>query len=436
MCYKSAAYPLPKPMKRRYQALKGTKDILPAEARTWSRLEQTVRDVFSRYGFGEIRTPIIESSELFARSVGASSDIVRKEMYTFPMGEQSISLRPENTASVVRAFVEHSLHRQVATGFPERYFYMGPMFRHERPQRGRQRQFHQIGAEVLGAAEPLADAETIQMVELLLQELGIKDRELTINSVGDPACRPAHREALKAWLAGNLERLCEDCRRRYDDNPMRVFDCKVEADRELLTEAPTMLERLCEPCRTHFDEVRRDLDSFEIPYTVDPRIVRGLDYYQRTVFEFLSSGLGSQNAILGGGRYDGLVEELGGPAIPGFGFAVGMERLILLMESPQGKLSDVDLALISLGSDAMDAAVEMASRFRRVGIRCVMPLVDRPMGAQLRRANKSGARYALFIGGDELARKHFGLKDLQTGTQETVDESSVIERFRTEGIIG
>ena len=245
-------------MRRHFKALRGTRDILPGEAVRWQRLESTVRRVLGRYGFGEIRTPIIESTELFARSVGAASDIVRKEMYTLSAGDESISLRPECTASVVRAFVEHSLHRNVATGYPERYYYMGPMFRYERPQKGRQRQFHQIGVEVLGASEPLADAETIQAADALLEELKVGEREIVLNSVGDDACRPAYRERLVSWLEPRLERLCGDCNRRARENPLRVFDCKVEADIALLNQAPTISDLLCDPCRGHFGDVRNE----------------------------------------------------------------------------------------------------------------------------------------------------------------------------------
>jgi histidyl-tRNA synthetase len=410
---------------RKYKALRGTKDILPTEAADWQRLEQVTRDLFGRYGFREIRTPVLESTELFTRSVGVASDIVRKEMYTLGRDEGSLSLRPENTASVVRAFVEHALHRNVATGYPERYFYMGPMFRHERPQKGRQRQFHQIGVEVLGAAEALADAETIQMADAFVEELAVAEREIVLNSVGDNVCRPAYRAGLLAWLEPRLDQLCSDCKRRYRENPLRVFDCKVEEDRRILDGAPTMAEALCGPCREHFDEVRRLLDEMGVTYRIEPRIVRGLDYYVRTVFEIISSELGAQDAIMGGGRYDGLVEELGGPPLPGFGFAIGMERLLSLMpESVQG-YPVIDVAVVSLGAAGWQASVGLVQRLRHRGVGCILPLVERPMGAQLRRADKAGARFALFVGQDELARGRFGLKNLATGEQLEVAEGDV-----------
>ncbi len=413
----------------RFHTIRGTRDILPDEVGRWQFVERVTRDVFERYGFQEMRTPVLESTELFARSVGESTDIVRKEMYSFLAGEERVTLRPEATAPVVRAFVENAMHRTVAAGFPERFYYIGPMFRYERPQKGRQRQFHQIGAEVLGAAEPLADAETIEMLWTFLDALGIGDRELTINSVGDDECRPAFRKALLEWLEPRKAKLCEDCRRRAEENPLRVFDCKVEEDRRLLEDAPTVLDHLCVGCAEHFDGVKTVLDGYRIPYRVDRRIVRGLDYYQRTVFEVLSSGLGSQNAILGGGRYDGLVEEMGGPAVPGFGFAIGMERLILLVPPDRGVAPGADVLLVCLGGEAWRAAIGMARRLRAAGVRVAMPLAERPMGAQLKRAERVRARYALFVGEGELAAGRYGLKNLSSGEQVTVDEPGLLARL-------
>ncbi len=415
-------------MTHEIRALRGTRDILPEEVAKWRFVEGTAREVFERYGFREIRTPILEATELFSRSVGETTDIVRKEMYSFAAGDESVTLRPESTAPVVRAFVEHALHRTISTGFPERYYYMGPMFRHERPQKGRQRQFHQIGAEVLGAPEPLADAETIDMVWSFLDAIGVTDRELIINSVGDPRCRPGFREALVRWLSPRVGSLCEDCRKRFEENPLRVFDCKVEEDQEILSEAPTILEHLCDACRDHLDAVRSALDDYGLPYRLDPRIVRGLDYYQRTVFEVTSKGLGSQNAILGGGRYDGLVEELGGPAVPGFGFAVGIERLILLLPPERGRDRGADLLLVGLGPNGWRSCVRLARRFRAAGLRVVMSLRERPMGAQLKRAERLRARFALFVGEAEIESGRFGLKDLASGEQVTADEREVVAR--------
>jgi len=417
-------------MTQNYRALRGTHDLLPDEIGGWLFLEKTAREIFSRYGFREIRTPILESTSLFTRSVGASSDIVRKEMYTFASGDDSVTLRPENTASVVRAFIQHSLHRNCASGYPERYFYIGPMFRRERPQKGRQRQFHQIGVELLGAEEPLADSETLAMVDQFLTALGVDDRQLVISSVGDDACRPQFREALKRWLEPRLEQLCEDCNRRYEENPLRVFDCKVEQDRTLLEQAPKMLDLLCAPCAEHLSAVRAGLDAAGVNYVLDDRMVRGLDYYRRTVFEVTSKRLGAQDALLGGGRYDGLVRELGGADLPGFGFAMGMERTISLIDPERGSQPRFDVAVIGLGAAGFAGAQPLTARLRAAGLRVLSPLVERPMGAQLKRANRAGARYALFVGQDEMAAGRYGLKNLATGEQNDVVDTEIEQQVR------
>jgi histidyl-tRNA synthetase len=413
-------------MKQRYKALRGMRDILPGEVASWQFLEARAREVFERYGFKELRTPLLEATELFARSVGPSSDIVRKEMYSLERGGESFSLRPEGTASIVRAFLQHSLQRTVATGYPERYYYIGPMFRYERPQKGRQRQFHQIGVEVLGSPEPLADAETLEMVMRFLDELGIADGELLLGSVGDEACRPAYREALRSWLEPRLDRLCEDCNRRFSENPLRVFDCKVDADRELLAGAPSVLERLCPACSDHFEEVRRALDDYGVSYRLEGNLVRGLDYYRRTVFEVISPRLGAQDAILGGGRYDGLVEELGGPAMPAFGFAMGMERACMLIPAARIPQPVVDVALVALGPEGLRAGRGLAARLRRAGVATAMPVCERPLGAQIKRADKMQARFVVFVGGDELERGLYGLKEMTSGEQVTVDEQGIL----------
>ncbi len=416
-------------MKPRYAALRGMRDILPDEMPRWRFVERTARETFARYGFREIRTPILEATGLFARSVGESTDIVNKEMYTFERGDESVCLRPENTASVVRAFVEHSLHRGIAAGFPERYFYLGPMFRYERPQKGRQRQFHQIGVEVLGASEPLVDAETIEMLWTFFGVLGISDCELVLNSLGGAETRAAFRRALTSWLAPNLDRMCEDCRRRARENPLRVFDCKVEADRERLAAAPSVLDHLDPDSARHFDAVRELLDRFGIPFRIDARLVRGLDYYERTVFEVVSSGLGAQNAVLGGGRYDGLVADLGGPAVPGFGFAAGIERLIALVPAHRAPDDRVDVVLVTLGEDGWRAAVPLAKRLRAAGVRVLMPTLERTLGAQMKRAGRLGARAAVFVGREEVAAGRFGVKDLASGEQVELDEDGLLGRF-------
>ncbi|MEE8411306.1 MAG: histidine--tRNA ligase [Acidobacteriota bacterium] len=418
-------------MSRQYRVLRGMHDILPEEVGRWQFLEATTRERFARYGFREIRTPLLETTDLFAHSVGASSDIVRKEMYTITRGDASISLRPENTAPVVRAFVEHSRHRGIAAGYPERLFYIGPMFRYERPQKGRQRQFHQIGVEILGGEESLIEAETIEMVWGLLKRLRIESIELQLGTVGDVTCRPKYREALREWLLSRVADMCEDCRRRADENPLRVFDCKVETDRQMLTDAPTMGDFLCAPCGAHFSSVKRHLDTLGVPYVEDARLVRGLDYYRRTVFEITAAGLGAQNAILGGGRYDGLVRELGGHDVPGFGFAMGMERTVMLIPDEILPASTIDVSLIALGTEGHRAAIGLAQRLRGQGVSVQIPMSDRPMGAQLKRADRAGARFALFVGQDELKSGHYGLKDLRSGKQEQLDEAGLVARLRT-----
>jgi len=405
-------------------------DILPEDVGRWQFLEATTREWFARYGFGEIRTPVLEATDLFTRSVGASSDIVRKEMYTITRGAESVSLRPENTAPVVRSFVEHSRHRGVAAGYPERLFYIGPMFRYERPQKGRQRQFHQIGVEVLGGEEALIEAETIEMIWGLLHRLGIRTIELQLATVGDAECRPKYREALRQWLAPRAERMCEDCRRRAEENPLRVFDCKVEADQKLLADAPAMEASLCAACAGHIGEVKRLLGEFDVPYVENPRLVRGLDYYRRTVFEITASGLGAQNAILGGGRYDGLVGELGGPDLPGFGFAMGMERAAMLIPDATLPPKSIDVSLVALGADGHRAAIGLARRLRAEGFSIQMATQDRPMGAQVKRAARAGARFALFVGEGELASGRFGLKDLASGEQVDIDEAGLVSRIK------
>jgi len=407
-------------------------DILPEDVGRWQFLEDTTRATFARYGFREIRTPVLEATDLFTRSVGASSDIVRKEMYTITRGDQSISLRPENTAPVVRAFVEHSRHRGIAAGYPERLFYIGPMFRYERPQKGRQRQFHQIGVEVLGGEEALIEAETIEMVWGLLKRVGIESIELQLGSVGDAICRPKYREALRSWLRPRVAGMCEDCRRRAEENPLRVFDCKVEADLRVLADAPTMETSLCGPCAAHLSSVKQHLDTLGVPYVENERLVRGLDYYRRTVFEITSEGLGAQNAILGGGRYDGLVQELGGQDLPGFGFAMGMERAAMLIPDKRLPATSTDVSLVALGAAGHEAAVGLAQRLRAHGVAVQMSTVERPMGAQLKRADRAAARFALFVGKDELKSGRFGLKDLRTGKQEEIDEAGLVARLKME----
>jgi len=401
----------------RYQSLRGTRDILPGEVEAWQRVERAAREVATLYGFREIRTPILEATDLFVRSVGASTDIVRKEMFTFQQSDDSMTLRPEGTAPTVRAFVQAGLER---TPGSDRLFYIGPMFRYERPQKGRQRQFHQLGVEVLGSDDPLVDAETIEMLLAYLERLGVTGTRLLINSVGDAECRPLYRELLSIFLEPRLERLCEDCRRRSSENPMRVLDCKNESCRVALEGAPTILDSLCAGCREHFASVRAALDAYGIPHAVDPRLVRGLDYYVRTAFELVSDGLGAQNSLMGGGRYDGLVRELGGRDIPGFGWALGLERLILLLPDGPAAGPRLDVLVAPLHAGARIPAALAARALRRGGAKALLEGGERGLTAHLRRADRLGAAHVLILGEEETSSGLYTLRDMRSGEQRKV----------------
>jgi histidyl-tRNA synthetase len=398
------------------QAIKGTRDILPPEAERWQFAESAARRVFRRYGFREIRTPIFESTELFSRGIGESTDIVSKEMYTFKdRGERSLTLRPENTAPVVRAAIEHGLFQRPDC---ERLYYVGPMFRYERPQKGRMRQFHQIGVEAFGSAEPALDAEIIQMSAAFLEEMEIRDIDLAVNSVGCENCRPAYRERLRQFLAPRFEELCVDCRRRYHENPLRILDCKAGC-RRLLEGSPTLLESLDPPCREHFDSVRRYLDLLEVPHRVEPHLVRGLDYYVRTTFEVLGASLGAQNALLGGGRYDDLVHDLGGPSVPAIGFASGLERLVLSLPAATAEGEErPDFFVAVHGAAALAPALQLARDLRRRGAWVEMdPHPTRSLKAQTRRADQLHSRHILFLGDEEVRKGILTVKSMEGGTQ-------------------
>jgi histidyl-tRNA synthetase len=401
------------------QAVKGTRDILPDEAGRWQHVEATARSVFRRYGFREIRTPVFESTELFARSIGEATDIVTKEMYTMTdRAGRSLTLRPENTAPVVRAAIEHHLFQRVDA---DRLYYIGPMFRYERPQKGRMRQFSQIGVEAFGNDTPALDAEVIEMSMVFLGELGIRDTALKVNSVGCEKCRPVYRERLREALADKVDQLCEDCQRRYRENPLRILDCKL-GDRRFLEGAPTLLDTLDEECREHFRQVRRCLELLEVPHRVDPLLVRGLDYYMRTTFEVDGASLGAQNALLGGGRYDGLVKELGGPDVPGFGFASGLDRLVLsLPEESSAEPQGPSLFVAAIGSAAWERALLLVRDLRRRRLWVEWePDPRKTLKAQSRRADRLGARRLLFLGDEELGRGVWTLKDMRQGTQREI----------------
>jgi histidyl-tRNA synthetase len=393
-------------------AVKGFRDVLPHESRLWRQLEATAAEVFARHDFHPVVLPVVERAELFARSIGEGTDVVDKEMYTFEDRDGTmLTLRPEATASTVRAYLDSGLgaQRQAA-----RFWYGGPMFRRERPQKGRYRQFHQLGVEAFGQAEPLVDAEILVMVMGLLARLGLRDVRLDLGSLGDGVCRPGYRDRLAAFARSRLERLCGDCHRRLEHNPLRVLDCKVPACREALREAPMMLDHLCTPCQEHFDTVRRLLDGEGVGYTLAPRLVRGLDYYNRTAFEIAAAGLGAQDAVGGGGRYDGLVAALGGPDVPAFGFAIGLERLALAA-APAADEAVPALAILPLVTEAAAPALAVATRLRAGGLAVVLEPPGRSLKALLRNANRRQARAALLLGGDELAAGRGTVRDLVRG---------------------
>jgi histidyl-tRNA synthetase len=425
--------------KRQFQAIKGVRDILPPESALWNRVEQTAREVFGTFDFAEIRLPIFEQTELFARSVGQETDIVSKEMYSFQdRDESSISLRPEATASVVRAYIEHGM--QTLPGNVKLY-YMGPMFRRERPQKGRYRQFYQIGAEVLGSSDaPGIDAEVIEMLLAFFERLKLKGAILNINSIGDKNCRPAYVEKLRAELQVVREKLGADSQRRIETNPLRVLDSKLEHEQAIIEKLPRIAEHLCAECRTHYDEVKRQLALRGITYQEDWRLVRGLDYYMRTTFEITAPGLGSQNAVCGGGRYDGLVELLGGPATTkGIGFAIGTDRLVLsLQESGAGEVAGgparsaggLDVYLAWFGAAAQAAAVGLARRLRDAGFVVELPAVEMKFGKSLGLADRLKARHAVILGEDELAAGVVAVKRLADGTQQKLTEPDLFSYLR------
>jgi histidyl-tRNA synthetase len=398
------------------KAVKGTRDLLPPSTEVWNRVESIAREVFRAYNYHEIRTPILEETQLFARGVGAETDIVTKEMYTFTdRDETSLTLRPENTASVIRAFIEHRLDQRPGV---QKLYYMGPMFRRERPQKGRYRQFFQIGAEAIGSESPLVDAEVIEMVVEILTRTGLSGFKLLVNSVGDHNCRPQYVEALRENLRDKAASLCGDCQRRAETNPLRVLDCKVEADQPIIDALPSILDYLCEPCRTHFDAVRRYLTDRGIEYEVRPRMVRGLDYYMRTTFEVVHGSLGAQNSVLGGGRYDGLAESLGSKVhSPGIGFSIGEDRLVMSVEGEQ-QATPLDLFVAPLGEAAVRAATLVARDLRRAGHS--VELVEAKLKRAMEIANKLGARFVLIIGDTEIAAGRYALKNMSTGEQQSV----------------
>jgi histidyl-tRNA synthetase len=397
--------------------IKGFNDILPGDVAVWQRLEATARRVFTSYGFSEIRIPILEKTELFCRSIGDATDIVEKEMYSFvDKGENRVTMRPEGTASVMRAFIEHKLYAQDGVS---KLYYLGPMFRYERPQKGRYRQFHQIGAEVVGVHDPLVDAQLLVMLCHLFAEFGLTEPRLEINSLGCPACRPAYREALCAFLVERTAALCADCQRRIATNPLRALDCKVIGCQEATVGAPSMLDNLCDGCADHFSLTRQYLDGAGTSYRINPRMVRGLDYYTRTTFELVTGLLGSQSAVAAGGRYDGLVADLGGPALPGIGFALGVERVALLVGNEEAPVGPT-LFICALGDAARQRSFPLMSALQRHGVSVEMDYEGKSLKSQMRRADKLNALHVLIVGDSEMTTGMAQLKNMRAGTQREV----------------
>lgn len=406
-------------------AIKGFADLFPPESDAFTYMEAVARDVFSRYGFTELRTPLLERTELFCRGIGTETDVVQKEMYTFPDRKgRSLTLRPEATAGVIRAYIESGKTQEAVS----RLFTIGPMFRYERPQKGRMRQFHQINCECLGPSEPYADAELVIMVMRFLEALGIDKLTLQLNSLGCPSCRPAYRETLRQWLSTLDESaLCEDCRRRMTTNPLRVLDCKVPSCKEHTEQAPKILDHNCPDCAAHFEVVRRLLDAEKLDYILNHRLVRGLDYYTRTTFEVVSDAIGAQGTVAGGGRYDGLVSQLGGSDVPGLGFACGMERLAMLL--PSAEAARPDFAVVVLSDTARDTAFALTQTLRDAGFRGDMGFAARSIKSAMRQAGKSRVRFCLLLGENELADNTVVVKDMDSGEQVSVPTAEVVTRL-------
>lgn len=412
------------------KGVKGAPDILPEDSGKWQALEGVARDVLERYGYQEVRTPVFERTELFVRGIGEGTDIVEKEMYTFEdRGGESLTLRPEATASIIRAYLEHHLARR---GGLVKVYLIGPMFRHERPQSGRFRQFHQINVEAVGSPGPAVDAEVVALLHHLLDAWGLRGIQLHLNSIGDPNCRPAYRQAFVTYAKARRGSLCPDCHVRLEKNPLRILDCKLPTCQQVARGAPTISAYLCGPCCEHFAAVRGLLDGLKIEHAVNERLVRGLDYYTRTTFEFLNPGLGAQNAVAGGGRYDGLVEELGGPPTPAIGFAIGEERILASLAAQPGPPESptyTGVYVATAGSEAFPTALDLVQTLRRRGLRAAVDLEGRSLKAQMRQANKDQYRYAVILGSDELARGEATLKDMLSGEQHAVPLGEVPDRL-------
>ena len=415
------------------KAPKGTKDILPTDVHKWHFVEDAFKDVCIKYGYKEVRTPVFEHTELFARGVGDTTDIVEKQMYTFnDLGQRSITLKPEGTSGVCRAFLEHKLFANVQ---PTKFYYNIPCFRYEKPQSGRLREFHQLGIEVFGSYDMLSDAEVIALAEDFLKGLGIKSLELRINSIGCPTCRAAYREVLQNYFKPHLEELCETCKGRFDRNPMRIIDCKNESCKEIAQNAPLMLDHLCDECKNDFEELKNNLDIMGVLYTVDPTIVRGLDYYTKTAFEFVSGELGAQSTVCGGGRYNNLIEQLGGDSVPGVGFAMGFERLLLTLEAENVEIedtekSDVLVAMLDKSNACRNYGLTLAKKLRSEGIKVQIDLLARNFKGQFKFADRIGAKYVIVIGEDEIKTDTLTLKNMANSQQISVKACDIIKELK------
>lgn len=414
-------------------APRGTKDILPDTVGEWTYVEQKIRELCDRYGYQEIRTPMFEHTELFHRGIGEGTDVVDKEMYTFTdRGQRSITLRPENTASAVRAYLQNKLYGENSL---TKLFYIGSMFRYDRPQAGRMREFHQFGIEALGEENPAVDAEVIMLAMDFLTSLGLKDLKLSLNSVGCPKCRPIYRKVLQDYFRDKLDTLCDDCKDRFERSPLRILDCKTDADKPFMPAAPKITDCLCDECKDHFYKVQEYLTQAGVEFELDPRLVRGLDYYTKTAFEIKYAPLGAQSAIAGGGRYDGLIEEIGGKPTPAVGFASGLERVLLALEKQEllpEMTKTADAFVVALGKSASGPAFKLLTKLRQAGLKANMDYAGRSMKAQMKQANKAKARFALIIGEDEVKESCVMLKDMEKSEQQKVSFDTIIEKLCAE----
>lgn len=408
--------------------IKGFKDILPEETPLWQWIEKSARDVFKAFGYKEIRTPLLEWTELFSRGIGQETDIVSKEMYTLADSKgRNQTLRPEATASVVRAYIQHRLYQ---TNPVQKLFSIGPMFRHERPQKGRFRQFHQINAEIFGDPGPRSDADLINMAMRIFEKVGLNGVTLNINSLGCTSCRGDFKNILKDFLKDKTGLLCGECQRRSDLNPLRVFDCKIESCNEVMTDAPIMLDHICDDCKAHFTLFRKYLDDLDISYSINHNLVRGLDYYSRTTFEIQTDRLGTQNAVAGGGRYDALISQLDGPEHSGMGFAIGFERLVSLLEKDKREFYDnPDLFIIALGDKAFDKTFLWTNSLRKEGISIEMEYAAKSLKAQMKKADKLNAKRVLIVGEDELNKGQVLLRDMETKEQQEIPVEDIIQNL-------